>query len=454
MTKQENHELSDREIEILRLVATGASNKEIAQKLFISPNTVKVHLRNIFEKIGAASRTEAAMYAVKEGITKGGDIFDDNLLPGTEIIHDFNPSGQSKLSRSTNFKTVQFFRFVMISVGILIFLIITYLTLIGFISSSSFSNVIVETSEIPEMELKNWNKLADIPTPRIGMATVTHFSELYTFGGLDGGYVSDKVEKYDSIKNEWTNAAPMPLAVSDIKAVINETKIIIPGGTTSTGFPTDRMQIFDIQSNTWDQGKKLPQPITGYGMVTWNENVYLFGGWNGKEFLDTVYQYNLVSDEWTFITYMPMKRAYLEVILINDTSYIIGGQNIDKNPINIIIPMVFFTGDKTSINPGNFISMPFTLSKLQATSLAEIIYILGNEVNSDSGKTGLRGLQFFPYNQTWGEFESVPFLDLEEPVIVGLDTDIHILSGKINGNISSDHWSYKALNVIFLPIID
>jgi DNA-binding NarL/FixJ family response regulator len=58
--------LTDREMEVLRLVAKGMPNKEIAKELFISENTVKNHMRNILEKLHLHSRMEAVVYAVRE----------------------------------------------------------------------------------------------------------------------------------------------------------------------------------------------------------------------------------------------------------------------------------------------------------------------------------------------------------------------------------------------------
>jgi len=60
--------LSPREDEVLHLVSQGATNKEIADSLFISENTVKTHLRNIMDKLHLANRSQAAAYAVKRGL--------------------------------------------------------------------------------------------------------------------------------------------------------------------------------------------------------------------------------------------------------------------------------------------------------------------------------------------------------------------------------------------------
>jgi len=64
--------LTDREIEVLRLVAKGMSNKEIATELVIAENTVKNHVRNILDKLQMKSRMEAAMYAVREKLVDAG----------------------------------------------------------------------------------------------------------------------------------------------------------------------------------------------------------------------------------------------------------------------------------------------------------------------------------------------------------------------------------------------
>ena len=70
--------LTVRELEILRLVAQGMSNREIARDLVIAEETVHAHVSNILNKLHLASRTQAALYALKEGIASVDDI------PGTK----------------------------------------------------------------------------------------------------------------------------------------------------------------------------------------------------------------------------------------------------------------------------------------------------------------------------------------------------------------------------------
>ena len=60
--------LTDREVEVLGLVARGLGNREIGRELFISENTVKNHVRNILEKLQLHTRMEAAMYAVQQNL--------------------------------------------------------------------------------------------------------------------------------------------------------------------------------------------------------------------------------------------------------------------------------------------------------------------------------------------------------------------------------------------------
>ncbi|MEW5820243.1 MAG: response regulator transcription factor [Cyanobacteriota bacterium] len=75
--KKSDHEeltLTEREIDVLHLIARGYSNSEISKELCISMNTVKTHIRNIFHKLEVEDRTQAAMKAVKKDIIKEEDL--------------------------------------------------------------------------------------------------------------------------------------------------------------------------------------------------------------------------------------------------------------------------------------------------------------------------------------------------------------------------------------------
>ena len=67
-TRGERDELTAREVEVLRLIAGGLSNAEIAERLVIAPKTAEHHVGRVLAKLGARSRAEAAAHAVREGL--------------------------------------------------------------------------------------------------------------------------------------------------------------------------------------------------------------------------------------------------------------------------------------------------------------------------------------------------------------------------------------------------
>jgi len=68
MSLTPNHRLSVRELEVLKLMAEGQSNSEIAAHLYLSHNTVKTHIRGIFNKLGVDHRVQAAVAALRQGL--------------------------------------------------------------------------------------------------------------------------------------------------------------------------------------------------------------------------------------------------------------------------------------------------------------------------------------------------------------------------------------------------
>jgi NarL family two-component system response regulator LiaR len=69
-SKREDLSITRRELEILELIAQGMSNREIAEKLFVSENTVKTHSSRVFSKLGAKRRTQAVQLAKESGLLR------------------------------------------------------------------------------------------------------------------------------------------------------------------------------------------------------------------------------------------------------------------------------------------------------------------------------------------------------------------------------------------------
>ena len=72
--------LTDREVEIVRSLPKGLTNKEMAERLFVTENTVKVHIKNILEKLQLRNRQQLAAYAVQQGLV--AEIADTEEDPG------------------------------------------------------------------------------------------------------------------------------------------------------------------------------------------------------------------------------------------------------------------------------------------------------------------------------------------------------------------------------------
>jgi len=74
--------LTRRELEILRLVAQGHANSQVAKILWVTDQTIKFHLISMYRKLGVSNRTEASHWAVAQGLVRPGDDLQDDPEPG------------------------------------------------------------------------------------------------------------------------------------------------------------------------------------------------------------------------------------------------------------------------------------------------------------------------------------------------------------------------------------
>ncbi len=415
----ENQELTAREREIIELVATGASNRQIAQHLHISSNTVKVHLRNIFAKLGVASRTEATLYAIQEGFVAGGaNLVESQARPWWQ-------------------------RGWVLAIGGL--LLVAAAVSLGFLARPKPTPA-EDAIDVEALERARWQELAPMPTARSGLTLVAHDGFIYAIAGeTEQGVMTGVVERYDPIVDKWETLPPKPIAVDGAQGVVIGGEILVPGGRLASGELTNVLEVFNPISGTWKGRSPLPEAMSDYTSVAYEGRMIIFGGWNGREFVEHVYAYDPIRDSWTQLSAMEEPRGDARAVVSGNQIYLLGGYDGSK----VISDLSLYHPDSDRLGQDVWESLqplPVENQGMGASSIADVIYVFGG--NEEEGVM----LQYLTRSDEWRSPEVIEVSPTSQLGVVSLGEYIYLVGGESNGEFRSNTYRYRAIYTIFLPL--
>jgi DNA-binding CsgD family transcriptional regulator len=318
--------LSARELEILRLLATGVTNAEIAHKLSISANTVKVHLRNIFAKLEVESRTEAATLAIKSGWIQMGEAA--TVIEGAPALPV--ASGLLVEPKPVLPELARWQRVFVLSAAIFLAVVLFFPRVRTLVSSQSdpFSDRTLSSASSTARSLSpRWSSEAQMPTPRGRLAVVAYGGRIYAIGGDSRAGVTGVVEEYDPIENIWRRRSSKPLPVANIGAAAIEGSIYVPGGYTAERTSAAMLEVYDIVADSWRQLASMPEALFGCAIAGYQGKLYVFGGSNGATYVSSVYIYDVERDAWSRGTPLKAPRGFASATEVGGKIYLVGGYN-------------------------------------------------------------------------------------------------------------------------------
>jgi DNA-binding CsgD family transcriptional regulator len=438
------NELSEREREILRLVATGASNKEVAQRLYISPNTVKVHLRNIFAKIGVVSRTEAALYAIRNRIVEvpvtitTGTSAPDGATSSASTPHPSELLPVSSVQKRSTWR-----------IRLTLIALIAFSILIGWSLWGSSQLGTRSPFPSPTPIVSHWEDKASMPTARSGLGTVVYENQIYALGGESPGGVTGAVERYDPATDEWAILAPKPVAVADVSAAVVGGRIYVPGGRLASGLPTNLLEVYDPRFDRWENRASLPIPLSAYALAAFEGRLYIFGGWDGRKYLASVYEYDPGRDRWTELTPMPTARGYAGAAVAGGIIYVIGGYDGTR----AVAVNEGYTPERDGGGDSPWQSyrpLPAARFDLGVIGIADIVLVIGGEGDQQP----LPPLAYSVSNDKWETWDALPLATPWSGLkLTVVETTLHALGGTISSDPTAHHLAYHIIYITVLPFI-
>ncbi len=428
--------LSEREVEILQLVATGASNKEIATRLVISPNTVKVHLRNIFSKIDVVSRTEATLYAIRCGIIQPERAA--SVLLGEEVA-----SGTGELEAVVQPRST-WWHIPVIVAALVTLGLVAYFILRPPVSPAG-------QTTIPETTLPiRWQSLKEMPESGSGMAAVSYEDQIFVIGGLRGAAVSAEVNSYQVAGNTWDKKAAKPTAVTAAGAVLMGEKIYMPGGQAADGSPIAVLEIYDPRTDQWESAAPMPTALSRFALAAFEGNLYVFGGWDGQNFSDAVYQYNAAENTWLEREPMSQPRADCAAAPLGTKIILAGGENANRL---LQDTWAYFPQREADGESGweKRADLPAGRAEFSLTALAGSLYLAGGHGETAAAPT--TALRYDDTADRWEILESSPSPIGDRPGMAANGNFVHIFGGNSSNQPQAIHLSYQAIYTVLIPAI-
>ncbi len=472
-------QLSERELEVLTQVATGANNRQIAETLVLSVHTVKTHVRNIYSKLGVQSRTEAAMLAVREGwITLPGSEPDSASSEQPEPTAEppaqptstpaIEPDGGPTPATTPDWLPHQppplaVWQQLYLVGAILLAVVVAVAPFLPAAESQQPTEIAYQTAPFFRTDInitpqpaqptpappapQHWAFHAPLRSARAYLSAVVYQNQIFAIGGIGtDNQTTGLLERYTPETNLWTVQATKPTATANTTAVVVADKIYVPGGCGGQRGVLTVLEIYDLLRDQWVTGASLPAPRCAYGLVAFAEQLYLFGGWDGQTFRDEIYRFSPTTDEWTLLDVtLPQPMGYVGVTQYEETIYLAGGYDGQAEfKETYIFSPTFTTLDEAWLTQA---PMQFARSGFGFVATSNRIYAIGGGSDEPIPVSEV----YNPQTNRW-ETLATPFDTAWRSMgVAAIGTRFYAIGGQNEVGLMDAVTSYQSIYSYFIP---
>ena len=419
-----NVPLSEREREILQLVATGATNQQIAGELDIALNTVKVHLRNIFAKINVSSRTEASLYALRAGLLEENQAvvqpFQKELVEEERDIVQEEPVTASPAE--------------------------TEMSVILQQPETPENPETPETLETPETQAPR-----QAETPVMTEATQAGSDTVTTPPATTAEQVPAVAQTpahppWHRFPIMWVfilllvvTGIAVGVAVYVVASSTPSQQAIgtsLPASSTTPSQAQTVSSSSSARTSAWQTLATMSTPRTNFGLGSYDRKIYLIGGETTDGVSDLVERYNPASNSWVQLAPLSTPVADIQVVEIGSRLYVAGGRLASGN-----ISKQFIAYDPNRDQWSSLPDLPAPRSQYAAVTMNGKYYLFGGW---DGTAYRADIWVFDPDTQTWDDTAQTPMPEARGRMSVSIVGEtIHLLGGQNNAGPLTLHHSYQ-----------